>query len=115
LPFLPNDQRSSPQAPGQTQGFLGFLPSLIGFQKITLPFQAVAEKTTSLVDKSTSPYFPMLKILKISPKIWIDEYNVIYKKISSTAFRTSEGRTLRAPRPGEKIFLDGRGNGILFS
>ncbi len=57
----------------------------------------------------------MLKLLRINPRTWIDKHNVVYKKKNSTRVDTSDGRTLRAPRRGEKIFLDGRGNGLLFT
>jgi hypothetical protein len=57
----------------------------------------------------------MLKLLKIAPRIWVDEKNVVYKKKGHTRVEASDGRILRAPRLGEKIFLDGQGNGLLFT
>ncbi|MDD3067127.1 MAG: hypothetical protein PHO48_04850 [Candidatus Gracilibacteria bacterium] len=57
----------------------------------------------------------MPKIYKLTSRIWIDEYNVIYRKKGHREVVTSDGRVLKSPRVGEKIFLDGRGNGYLFA
>jgi len=57
----------------------------------------------------------MLKVWKLNRKTWVDEKNIVYKKKGHTRIETSDGRTLRSPRLGEKIFLDGQGNGFLFA
>ncbi|MFA5351808.1 MAG: hypothetical protein WC304_00845 [Candidatus Gracilibacteria bacterium] len=57
----------------------------------------------------------MPKIYKLTSRIWVDEYNVIYRKKGHREVVTSDGRVLKSPRVGEKIFLDGRGNGYLFA
>lgn len=57
----------------------------------------------------------MQKIWKINRRLWVDEANIIYRRITRTRVEASDGRVLAAPRAGEDIFLDGRGNGYLFA
>lgn len=57
----------------------------------------------------------MLKIFKIAPRKWMDEQKVVYRRTGHTRIEASDGRVLCSPRPGERIFVDGRGNGFLFA
>ncbi|MFH0834665.1 MAG: hypothetical protein V2A63_04770 [Patescibacteria group bacterium] len=56
----------------------------------------------------------MRKIFKIAPRKWIDDQRVVYRRTGHTRIVASDGRVLCSPRPGEKIFVDGLGNGLLF-
>ena len=55
-----------------------------------------------------------IKIFKIGSHTWRDERNVFYKKRNRREVVTSDGRVLRTPQAGEKIFVDGCGNGFIF-
>jgi hypothetical protein len=57
----------------------------------------------------------MLRIFKIAPRKWMDEHKIVYQRKGHTRIEASDGRVLCAPRPGEKIFVDGKGNGFLFA
>ena len=55
------------------------------------------------------------RVFKIAPRQWMDEHKVVYLRKGHTRIEASDGRVLCSPRPGEKIFVDGKGNGILFA
>lgn len=57
----------------------------------------------------------MLKIFKTSRETWRDENLVDYRRLNSQEIAASDGRVLRAPNKKEIIYLDGIGNGFIFS